>query len=123
MKKTVKIISAMLLTIMLIASISGIVLAAPNIDNTIGSLENPAKPGDTSQLVNWGANIVNVIQVVGIIVAIIVMLVVGIKYMTGSIEQKAEYKKTMIPYIVGAVLLFAGTTIVKILYNTINNNK
>ena len=47
---------------------------------------------------------------------LIILLVIGIKYIIGSAEQKAEYKTTMIPYIVGAVLIFAGTSIVKVIY-------
>ena len=39
----------------------------------------------------------------------------GIKYMLGSVEEKADYKKDMIPYLIGAVLLFAITVIVKVL--------
>ena len=38
-------------------------------------------------------------------------MVLGIKYMVGSAEEKASYKKTMMPYIVGAILLFGATTV------------
>ncbi len=37
--------------------------------------------------------------------------------MIGSASEKAEYKKTMIPYVVGAVLVFAGTSLVKVIYS------
>ena len=47
----------------------------------------------------------------------ILLLVIGIKYMMGSASEKAEYKKTMIPYIVGAVLIFAGTSLVRVIYS------
>ena len=40
--------------------------------------------------------------------------------MIGSAEEKAEYKKTMIPYLVGAILIFASTTIVNVVYNMAN---
>ena len=121
MKKTVRIISTILLTIMLVTSISGVVFAAPDIDKTIGDIDG-AKAGDTTKVTNIGGKIINIIQVVGIVVAIAVVLIIGIKYMTGSVEQKAEYKKVMIPYIIGAVLLVAGTSIVKVIFNTINSN-
>lgn len=121
MKKTVKIISTMLLTIMLITSIAGVAFAAPDIDQTIGSIEQ-SPSGDTGKVTTIGGKIISIIQVVGIVVAVVVILIIGIKYMTGSVEQKAEYKKVMIPYIVGAVLLVAGTSIVKVIFNTINNN-
>lgn len=121
MKKTVKAISTILLTLMLVVSVAGVVLAAPDYNGTFSNLEN-ANGANTGNLTNIGGKIINVIQVVGIIVAIVVILILGIKYMTGSVEQKAEYKKTMIPYVIGAVLLVAGTSIVKAVYNTINNN-
>ena len=69
------------------------------------------------QITKVGGNIVNIIQVVGIVIAVIVLLVIGIKYMMGSASEKAEYKKTMIPYLVGAVLVFAGTSLVKVIYS------
>lgn len=121
MKKTVRIISTILLTIMLVTSIAGVVFAAPDIDKTIGDIDG-AKAGDTTKVTNIGGKIINIIQVVGIVVAIAVVLIIGIKYMTGSVEQKSEYKKVMIPYIIGAVLLVAGTSIVKVIFNTINSN-
>lgn len=121
MKKTVRIISTILLTIMLVTSIAGVVFAAPDIDKTIGDIDG-AKAGDTTKVTTIGGKIINIIQVVGIVVAIAVVLIIGINYMTGSVEQKAEYKKVMIPYIIGAVLLVAGTSIVKVIFNTINSN-
>lgn len=121
MKKTVRIISTILLTIMLVTSIAGVVFAAPDINKTIGDIDG-AKAGDTTKVTTIGGKIINIIQVVGIVVAIAVVLIIGIKYMTGSVEQKAEYKKVMIPYIIGAVLLVAGTSIVKVIFNTINSN-
>lgn len=60
-----------------------------------------------------GKNIVSVITTIGIIVAVIVLLILGIKYMMGSASEKAEYKKTMIPYLVGAVLIFGASAIAK----------
>ena len=38
-------------------------------------------------------------------------MVIGIKYMMGSAEEKAEYKKTMLPYLIGAIILFAAVNI------------
>ena len=60
----------------------------------------------------WG-----IIQVIGSVLAVIIIIVIGIKYMVGSVEQKAEYKKTFMLYIIGAVLLFAGSFIPKLIYD------
>lgn len=61
------------------------------------------------------------LSTIGIITAVITLMVLGIKYMVGSVSEKAEYKKTMIPYIVGAILIFASTTIVNVVYNLANS--
>ena len=41
-----------------------------------------------------------------VLYAVVLVAFLGIKYMLGSAEEKAEYKKDMIPYLVGAFLLF-----------------
>lgn len=64
--------------------------------------------------------IVGVISIIGTVVAIVGIMVLGIKYMMGSVEQKAEYKKTMIPYIIGCVFIFAITRIVSIIYSLVS---
>ena len=132
MKKTVKIISTILLAIMLLTSISTVALAKVDLDKTLKGVAGTVLAVDpntvlnglngngnvqTNDLTKVGNNIVTIIQVVGIVIAVIVLLVIGIKYMMGSASEKAEYKKTMIPYIVGAVLIFAGTSLVKVIYS------
>ena len=121
MKKSIKVISTLLLTIMLVASIAGTVLAVD--PNTVLNGLNGNGNVQTNDLTKVANNIVTIIQVVGIVIAVIVLLVIGIKYMMGSASEKAEYKKTMIPYIVGALLIFAGTSIVKVVYQLANQVK
>lgn len=115
MKKSIKVISTLLLAIMLVASIAGTVLAVD--PNTVLNGLNGNGNVQTNDLTKVGNNIVTIIQVVGIVIAVIVLLVIGIKYMMGSASEKAEYKKTMIPYIVGAALIFAGTSLVRVIYS------
>lgn len=115
MKKSIKVISTLLLTIMLVASVAGTVLAVD--PNAVLNGLNGNGNVQTNDLTKVGNNIVTIIQVVGIVIAVIVLLIIGIKYMMGSASEKAEYKKTMIPYIVGAVLIFAGTSLVRVIYS------
>ena len=72
---------------------------------------------NTEGITGLGNSIIAVVRIVGIVIAVVILLVLGIKYMMGSAEEKAEYKKSMIPYIVGAVLIFASTTIVGVVYD------
>ena len=115
MKKSIKVISTLLLAIMLVASIAGTVLAVD--PNTVLNGLNGHGNVQTNDLTKVGNNIVTIIQVVGIVIAVIVLLVIGIKYMMGSAEEKAEYKKTLLPYIIGAAMVFGASVLTGVIYN------
>ena len=119
MKKQVKILSIALIVLTILLAISNVVLAT-DIPGKIDQIAQGNSSADTTKVVNLGATIVTIMQTVGIVVAVVVLLILGIKYMMGSAEEKAEYKKTMIPYLVGAILIFASTTIVNVVYNIAN---
>ena len=120
MKKQVKIISILLVVLMALTTVSTVVLAAPDMSQTIKDMAN-GTGNQPTEVVNLGKTIVTIMQTVGIVVAVVVLLILGVKYMIGSAEEKAEYKKTMIPYLVGAILIFASTTIVNVVYNIANS--
>lgn len=64
--------------------------------------------------------ILGIIQVIGTIISLIAIIVIGIKYMIGSVEEKADYKKTMIPFIIGCAFILGISNIVPIIYNIIS---
>lgn len=74
----------------------------------------PQKPSqsDIDKMMDMSNVIIGTIQVIGVVVSVISLMILGFKYMTGSIEEKAEYKKTMIPYLVGTIMFFAITQFV-----------
>ena len=119
MKKTMKIVSTLLLVAML-CMIGTPVFA---IDVSQGGLIDPGSLTGTqtngNEIQNVGNTIIGIIQAVGSIVAVIVLLILGIKYMMGSAEEKAEYKKTMLPYLIGAVILLLASNIVGAIFNTV----
>lgn len=77
---------------------------------------------DSPRVAAIAGTVLNVVQVIGIIIAVGCISIVGIQYMVGSVEQKAEYKKTMTAMIVGAILLVSTTTIVKVIYSTVTKS-
>lgn len=116
MNKTVIRIITALVIIMMIVSIS--------VNSIAAELEPGNLTGDTSKVQDGvnsindvGNSIVGVLQVVGIVLSVIVLIILGIKYMMGSAEEKAEYKKTMMPYIVGAALIFAASAFAQVIYD------
>ncbi len=112
MKKRVRIFSIIMLIIITISSF--MVTAAyafdPNEYNpNTNATEVPGK------FTNMAGTIANTIQIIGIILSAIVIGLLGIKYMTGSVEERADYKKSMIPFLVGTVMLVAIGTILRLI--------
>ena len=111
-KKTIKIISAILMSMILIFSVSNMVFAEVNPGTLKGS-----DPSNTSAIEGFGNQIIGVLRVVGSVAAVIILMILGFKYMMGSAEDKADYKKSMIPYIVGAVCIFLAPMIAGAVYD------
>lgn len=86
-----------------------------DLDNYKGTVKTPKKAKAKVEIM------LGYIQVVGMVLSVIILILIGFKYMLGSIEEKAEYKKTLIPYIIGAFILFTGSTIPNIIYKFAQN--
>ena len=72
----------------------------------------------TSNKLKGKANVVfGAIRAVGIVASVVILIAIGIKFMLGSAEEKAEYKKTLMPYLIGAIIVFCGTWLPQIIYN------
>lgn len=111
-KKISKIVSVLMIVAML-AMASTVVFAQSTDPRTITPLQGTG----TGSVKSLGQQILGIVQLVGSIAAVVVLVVLGIKYMMGSAEEKAEYKKTMIPYIIGAVLIFAASNVAGMIYD------
>ena len=69
---------------------------------------------DVSNLRTFSRNIYNILLTIGIAVAVISGSIIGIKYMLGSVEEKADIKSLLIPYIAGCVIIFGSFAIWKL---------
>ena len=112
MKKTVKIIAILLLAITLITFSTTVFAEKISPDSISASYS-----GDTSLLTTKAGKIMGMIRNVAAIAAVIILMVLGVKYMLGSVEEKAEYKKSFIPLIVGIVLVVSATAIATFIFN------
>ena len=121
MKKQVKILTTLLLILTTLSILASVVSANPGA--VLSQLDPENATITTSGLVNFGSSIVAIIQTAGVVIAVVVLLILGVKYLMGSAEEKAEYKKTMVPYVVGAILIFAASTIVNVVYQLANSIK
>lgn len=69
------------------------------------------------KLVNSINTVIGVLQVVGTGIALVVVSIMGIKYMMASPSEKADTKKMIMPIIIGCVLLFGAVNLVAIVAN------
>lgn len=76
---------------------------------------------ETTNLQNFSKSLYNILLAVGIVVAVIVGALLGIKLMVSSVEEKAEVIKLIMPYVVGCIVIFGGFTIWKILVEILSN--
>lgn len=112
MKKTMKILTVLLIAILMITFATNVFAA----DVTFDSLQ-PNYEGDSTTLVSKANNIMGLIRNVAIIASVIILMVLGVKYMLGSVEEKADYKKSFIPLIIGIILVVAATSIASFIFS------
>ena len=113
--KAIKIVSIILMISIFTLFLSTKVFAASEASDIIVGLKPTYE--DEAGLTNVGQQIISIISTVAIVISVIVLLIIGIKYMMGSASEKAEYKKTMIPYLVGAVIIFGAGAIAQVVVN------
>lgn len=111
MKKFTKIFAMMLVVVMVAGMFSTVAFAATNFNDVM----NKANGADAGQvgtaLDNLGGQAVKIVQSVGYIVAVVMVLVFGIKWMMATPQKKQELKDRMWNLAIGVVLLVAGVSI------------
>lgn len=123
MEKAKKIIIILIMMIMMIMMIAMITEPYKVYATTIDV--NAYKPNiegvDSANRATTIANsITNILAVIGTVVSVAMLIILGIKYMIGTVQEKADYKKTMGPYLVGAVMVFSITQILKIIASMVS---
>ncbi len=91
-----------------------------SVDNIMSDADDFIKDGEATYDINESALgdtskfLYNLLLGVGIIVAVGVGIVLGIKYMTGSLEEKADLKETLLGYAVSCLVVFGAFGIWKL---------
>lgn len=67
-----------------------------------------------SALQNFSSTFYNIFLTAGTAIAVIAGLIIGIKYMLGSVEEKADIKTMLVPYVVGCIVVFGSFGIWKL---------
>lgn len=111
MKKTMRIITILLVAITLI-TFSTSVFAE---EIKPGSL-SPSY-GEVGSIKTTANKVMGLIRNIAVIAAVLILMVLGVKFMLGSVEEKAEYKKSFMPLIIGIIVVVAATQIATMLFS------
>ncbi len=119
--KVIKILSMFLIVLMVLMATNTVFAADKKEKKSDGGITPSSVTATTTEadddIKDFGGKILSAVTTTGVVLSVIVLSVLGIKYMLGSAEEKAEYKKTLMPYIIGAALIFGASTIATIVYN------
>lgn len=120
-KNVIKVLTVVMIALMLVVSLATLSNAEPvsfgEIDtNTI--TENASDDtGAASSINNIIGSVITIVQVIGVGVAIIMLIVLAIKYISAAPGDKADIKKHAVVYVVGAIVLFAASGLLGIIKN------
>ena len=99
--------------------------AGSSLDDMIGDADrfiNSAGDSTISQtsLQKFSKTYYNILFTIGVVVATLVGLVLGIRFMISGAEGKANIKELLVPYIVGCVVVFGAFAIWKLLVSILS---
>ena len=116
--KRIKLIFTVLMIVIALTSVLSTCFAESIIDDPGSLRPNPTAPVQAKGAIE---RVLGAIQIVGIIASVVLLVVIGILYMLGSTEEKVDYKKSMIPYLIGVVLIAAASSIANFVYKLANH--
>ena len=119
MKGTIKIISVLLVVLMLVMIATPVLAAGDAIKDIKDGISNDYSSDieGYNEINATAGTVITIIRYAAIVIGVVLIAVFGIKFMLGSAEEKAEYKKSFIPLIVGIVVVFGATYIAQLIFN------
>ncbi len=118
-----KLIIFFIITVLFVNILSSYAFASSTLDNIVSDGDSFISAGkmkadgniSEEELKGFSSTIYSVLLIIGTILAIIVGLILGIKFIAGSVEEQADVKKMLVPYVIGVVVVFGAFTIWKLL--------
>lgn len=96
------------------STMSGIVSDA---ESFLSNGTSQGSPVNDEALKAGSSVLYNVLLAIGVAVAVIWGIIIGIEFVTGTLEDKADLKKALVPYVFGCVIIFGAFGIWKLVIN------
>lgn len=116
MKKMKRVVAITVLLMVLFAIINCNNASAFDMMDTINNQVNATADGNvTNSVKSIAGSVITIAKVICAGVAVAMLTVLGIKYMSAAPGEKADIKKHAVPYVIGAVIMFGCTGILSII--------
>lgn len=113
MKNVVKVLKILLVLIIVVLMLSNPIYAD---DLTTGMDPNQwGMSGDSGIIGKVLGMVLGVLQVVGVIVTVLSIVIAGMKYMVSSTNDKATIKQQALPLVIGGIIIFGASSILKLI--------
>ena len=115
-------ITIVLLSILIILSICNISMAAGGVFDDTARFDTTVDPDIEKTTKGFLGGAIDVVQIFSVGLAVILLIVNAIQYMNAAPDAKADIKKKMVLYGIGAVIVFSATQIAEIIYRFFDKN-
>lgn len=109
-KRIVKILTIILMVVALVNITNFVYADDINTEDFAGIY---TKDG-VSDLDNKTGKILSIVQIAGTAISLVALLILGMKYMLSSPDDKATIKEKSVPYVIGVIIFFAASNLVTI---------
>ena len=123
-----KIFYIFIIILILITFFSTTMVQASSLSDIISGADDfveSGKDGSSTTITGSDLNdtsnfIYNTLLIIGVCVAVLIGTILGIQFITGSVEQKVKVKESLIPFVVGCVVIFSAFRIWKLVIEILN---
>lgn len=122
MKKSLKIFAIVMMALVMVFTATNFVFAASAVD-VINGITPDDSNINTTGMQQIAGRVLGLLQVISAILAVILIAYLGLKMLIGSANEKADVQKQFIPLIIGTVIVFAATSIAKLLLGIMTNSQ
>lgn len=122
-KVILKVIITMLIILFTVSMFTNFVYAqeAGNGNFDLSGFEGNADSSIKEPITNIVGTILSVMRIICTGIAIIMIIVIAMKYMLAAPGERADLKKSSVQFVVGALILFGSSGIISIIETAVNN--
>lgn len=107
MRKTVKILTVLLVAVMVISMFSTVFASGMTPNDVTADYSHV----DSTNIKSIAGSILGWVRNIAAILSVVLIAILGVKFMLGSTEERADYKKSFMPLVIGLFVVLAASTI------------